>query len=185
MGAKNTIGKIDLTADEERVLAQIKFPARGVALECDDGERNGELVAELIHALLNRKGIPEVRLRYYADSEYNPSHPKTSRREFFLRNAGNDEAAYRHPHFLKYLHYFVYGADLPEKIKGLFQETASESFVKPQNLVDRVRWLIRSSDIERYPRDYELHDKFYQLALDCECFEGDARRVRSTVMTTK
>lgn len=179
------LGKIHLTADEDEILTQVRFPARGASLEFEENERNGRLVSRLIKSLLAREAIPRVRMRFYADPEFNPSHPGCSRREMFLRSTHSDEQAYRHQAFLRYLHYFIHGPDLPEDIKDKFFETASEHFVEVNELEEKARWLIRTSDVQRYPRDYELHEKFYQLALDCGCAEGDARRVRKAVMTLR
>jgi hypothetical protein len=135
--------------------------------------------------LVERKAIPEHRMSYLNDPDYNPGSGKTSRLEPFLRNAGDIEKVVRHPHFLPYLHYFIYGADLPAALKLEFSKKAEDYWVKPSELAKLARQLVRKYDIERPPLNYRLKDVFYQLALDCGCDEGTARWVRDAVMKVK
>jgi hypothetical protein len=45
--------------------------------------RNGEAVAQLITALLERKAIPEYRLKYFTDPCYRKGRIKGARRDLF------------------------------------------------------------------------------------------------------
>jgi hypothetical protein len=132
-----------------------------------------------------RNAIPEQRLSYFNDPEYNPGPGTHSRHESFLRNAGTDEEVVRHPHFLPYLHYFIYGADLPAALKQEFQQKADDYWVKPGDLAKCAKQLVRKYDIERHPMNYRVKDAFYQLALDCGCDKGTARSVRDAVTQVK
>jgi len=178
------IGQIELTKAEQKLASKIVFDL--VRLEYKQAIENGELAAALMQSLLDRNAIPENRLRYFADPEYNPGRSKSSLREIFLRNAGTTKEMYRHPHFaMYYLNYFVYGADLPLAVKEAFFAKTQEHFVTRSQLVEFARHLVRSYNLVRYPQNYRLNDMFYQLALDCDCDESDARAVREAVMRVK
>lgn len=74
--------------------------------------------AELLaNSLLDRKAIPAVRLSYFIEPEYNLSNTKKSRQEVFEGNNTEGDAILSHPHFLEYLKYFIYGANLPGSLK--------------------------------------------------------------------
>jgi len=178
------IGQIELTEREQELASKIAFDL--ARLEYEQAIENGELAAVLMRSLMDRNAIPKNRLLYFVDRNYNPGKSKSSRYEIFLRNAGTDEEIYRHPHFaMYYLKYFVYGADLPLAVKEAFFKKAHEHFVTQTQLVQFACHLVRSSNLVRYPQNYRLNDAFYQLALDSECEELDARAVRNAVMRVK
>jgi hypothetical protein len=179
------IGQIELTDAEQELASKIVFDLLNARLEFEQVNENGELAATLMQHLIDREAIPKSRLRYFVDPEYNPRNPKASRAELFLRNARTVEEMYRHPHFAPYLRYFVYGADLPLKIKEAFFAKAQDHYVTREQLVQLARHLVRCFPLDPYPRNYKLPDAFYQLALDCDCEEWDARSVREAVMKVK
>ena len=76
----------------------------------------------LTESLFQRYAIPERRLLYFFNPEYNLSNPKKSHKNIFESNGTIGAAIYRHPHFLKYLKYFIYGADLPEETKNILHK---------------------------------------------------------------
>src|ERR1035441_4289623 len=120
------IGQIELTDVEQELANKIVFDLLNARLEFEQVNENGELAATLMQHLMDRKAIPDSRLRYFVDPEYNPKNPKASRAELFLRNARTVEKMYRHPDFIPYLQYFFYGTDLPLKIKETFLAKAQD-----------------------------------------------------------
>jgi hypothetical protein len=179
------IGPIELTEEEQDLAVKIVFDLTAVQLKYEQAVDNGERAATLIKSLLSREAIPDSRQRYFADPSYNASNPKASRASLFLRNVGTWDGLYRHPHFLPYLKYFLYGADLPIALKESFQKKAQDDWVKPDQLVQHVRFLVRSFGLMSDFESHKLPDAFYQLALDCECEESAARQVRAAVMRIK
>jgi hypothetical protein len=179
------IGQIELTEAEQELARKIAFDLDNIRLEHEQAIENGELAATLMQCLIDRKAIPENRLRYFGDPDYNPNNAKASKANLFLRNAKTLEQMYRHPNFVRYLKYFVYGADLPPAIKEAFFAKAQEHFVTSEELVQLARSLVRNFYLIRYPRAHNLPDTFYQLALDCGCDQWDARRVREAIMKLK
>lgn len=181
------IGQIELTKTEQELASKIVFDhEKYVRLEREQAIENGELAAALMHSLMRRKAIPESRLRYFLDPEYNPAKSKYSRADLFLRNAGSVEEMYRHGQFaLLYLSYFVFGADLPIATKDAFFAKAQDHWIKTDDLVQLARKQVRELHRIHNPQDYRYPDAFYQLALDCGCEEWDARAVREAVMAVK
>jgi hypothetical protein len=176
------IGKIELTHDEEALAREIVFDHDGsVRLDNERTIANGEKAANLVENLLDREAIPEYRLRYFVDPEYNIGNTKASLREMFLRNSGSDGEMYRHPHFLKYLRYFVFGADLPRNTKEAFAAKFDESDGDRRELVQFARGQFRALTARTLPQGHLLPEAFYQLALDSGCEQWDARAVRDAV----
>jgi len=154
-------------------------------LEYEQSIENGERAAALMNSLIKRKAIPNQRLLYFTDPEYNPSPGKASRFERFRDNAGGTDEVLRHPHFLPYLHYFICGPDLPSDLKQEFLNKAQNHWAKSGELAKFAQLLVRQYNIERHPMNYRLKDSFYQLALDCGCDLGTARSVREAVIKVK
>ncbi len=182
---KAMIGQIELTEAEKILANRIVFDVLNTRMDSTQTRDNGELAAALIESLLKRTAIPECRWLYFVEADYNPGRSKVSRADAFLTNAKTVEAMYRHPHFLPYLRYFVYGADLPPALKEEFLALAQDYWVKPAQLTELARSLVRKYQIPRPPQNYRLKDAFYQLALDCGCEEGLARAVRDAVRAVK
>ena len=111
---------IELTPLERELAEQIEMDAHALR-DCGEHARaNGELVCGLMRSLIARKGIPEVRARFFNDANYNVGGRGRSRRETFEKNGTRGEDIFRHPHFLVYLRYFLLGADLPDAVKAGF-----------------------------------------------------------------
>jgi hypothetical protein len=179
------IGQIELTPAEQKLAKQIVFDVLQKPLEYEETLENGERAAALANSLMKRKAIPEERLRYFTDPEYNPGRGKESRFTYFRNNAGSTDKVFRHPHFLPYLRYFIYGADLPAELKQEFLKKAEDYWIKSGELAKFAQQLVRKYNLERPPLNYRLKEVFYQLALDCSCTEGIARSVREAVMKVK
>jgi hypothetical protein len=179
------LGRIDLTETEEALLREIVFDPP-TDFGPDKSYHNGELATALLKSLMERKAIPQARLRYFADPAYHAENTKSSRYELFLRKVRSDEEMYCNPHFLKYLRYFIEGAQLPELIQETFYKKAQEHFIKVGELSSFARGLVREMRRRADALDsYKLPDNFYKLALDCGCDAGDAQAIRRAVMQVK
>jgi hypothetical protein len=179
------IKQIELTPAEQELANQIVFDVLNHRMEYEQTMENGERAAGLMGMLIDRKAIPELRLRYFTDPDYNPGRGKESRFTYFKNNAGSTDEVFRHPEFLKYLHYFIYGADLPPLLKQEFLNKAEDTWVKPGDVAKFAQQLVRKYNLERHPMNYRLKEVFYQLAVDCGCTEGTARSVREAVTKVK
>ena len=116
---------VELTDNEQMLVARIDFES------CDRESylNNQEPILALVRSLSDRNAIPEQRLKYWNDPEYNVGGRFTSKRGTFERNGTEGDEIYRHPHFLKYLRYFLYGADLPDDLIDRFRSSCEEGFV--------------------------------------------------------
>jgi hypothetical protein len=174
---------IELTAEEATLAAQVK-EANRLSLVNHDYDRTisaGLASEKLIGLLLERKAIPDVRLRYFADRQYNGGNPKSSRYELFRRNADSDAAMYRHPHFWKYLLFFIFGAKLPEPVKERFAELADDDMRNHGSLAALARQLSRT-----LPEDSGTKaEEFFKLAMDCGCTVMEGMNVRRAVMAAR
>lgn len=133
----------------------------------------------LLKSLVDRDAIPEVRVRYWSDPDFQTGRVKTSYKGLFERNGRQGEEIYTHPHFLKYLRYFLFGAQLPERVIAEFEE-----------VVGNPEWLTSGDVTEitkgtrRLVRECGLlgeDEEFYRLALDMGLGQLFAKTVRDAV----
>lgn len=165
--------KIDLTKDEQQLLGTIKLEA----LNVDNGQPtrdNCERAAELTSMLLERKAIPDVRLRVFSKPEYATGCGPSSLEQFRRKGNSHDQML-RHPHFLKWLRYFVFGPQLPDGFIALFQEKVEELSPLTSGDTQPLRTLVR-----RLVREYELEkseaDEVFKLCLE---FDDDVYLAKS------
>jgi hypothetical protein len=105
---------ISLNPEEQALIERIEFDALKLT-GAEQAKRNGELVLKLVHSLLSRDTIPGHRWSWFVDPEHNARGRRSSRRDAFERNGTRGDDIARHPHFLPYLHYFIYDPDLPPR----------------------------------------------------------------------
>lgn len=88
---------------------------------------------------------------------------------------------YEHPHFWKYVLYFINGADLPSAIVERFAELAKDSMREYNTLSSFAR---QASG--RLTGDHGTKaDEFFKLAIDCDCPLTEAIGVRRAVMQAR
>lgn len=151
---------------------------------------NRESILALLKSLSDRDAIPEQRLKYWNDPEYNIGGFKnTSKKGTFERNGREGHEIYTHPHFLKHLRYFLYGADLPEQLIMQFDIGCKEEHVNLDYVTSGdIEPICKSArKVARVAiRDYKLEKRYvteeiYKLCLDMELDISYARIVRNDV----
>lgn len=173
---------IEMTSEEMALADRIKFDPRAISGDAEVFRENGELVAELTASLLERKAIPEHRRRYFSDPEYHVGGRGSSRRDLFMRRTQDREKMIRHGDFLKYLRYFIHGADLPPAMMDAFEAavedcgTITSGDIAP--LSSRARQLVRASSLERK----FAAEEFYKLCLDLDFSPDNAASIRETLL---
>lgn len=177
------IGPIHLTEDEGRAAALIAQSQEEILRTHDPDRyiRVGKEAHHLFRKLSAKNVIPVVRLRYFADPDYKVGNTRGSRRDVFLRNAGSEESMYTHPHFWRYLLYFIYGPKIPKETQERFLAARKDSFREWDSLRKLARKEARSLDMERT----EKAEAFFQLALDCDCELAEALHVRDAVLKAR
>jgi hypothetical protein len=105
---------------------------------------------------------------------------QASHKGLFERNGNRGEEIYEHPHFLPYLRYFLYGADLPATVIAALKakvgnpEWLSSSDIVP--LTKFARTLARQNGLDR-----SASEEFYKLALDLRLPLYTAGAIRKAV----
>lgn len=171
--------KLALTEEEEALLPRVTLDA--LAVPGPDAVReNGERAAELTAMLLERKAIPEHRVRYFTDPDYYIGGRGSSRKQLFERNTSGP-AMLRHPHFLDYLRYFIYGPNLPQGVMESFRDSVeacgyvTSGDIAP--LAKEARTLTRNHGLD----SYTAAEEFFKLALELDLSPSQARPIRDSV----
>jgi hypothetical protein len=174
---------IKLTDAEAALLARIDLQAseRSLGDSYKVYQANEKPVLALIESLSDRAAVPTERVKFWNDPRYNTGRTKASRKGLFERNGRTGADIYTHPHFLPYLRYFLFGADLPDAVIAAFEAK-----------VGNPQW-VTSSDIvpigkcaRDLTRQYRLDvaaaaDEFFKLCLDMGLGLGTAGSVMRSV----
>jgi hypothetical protein len=170
-----------LTEEEQELLNGIVLRASELVREPALVVTNGDRVLALMKRLIARRAIPEARVRYFLDPNYNAGGRGQSRRAGFEGAGCYGDDIFRHTTFLKYLHYFLFGADLPSSVKADFsKEVAGCGPITSgdmQTLTKAARQLTRAKALE--PK--RASEEFYKLAIDCGLNSDSAGYVRKAV----
>jgi hypothetical protein len=171
---------VELTEDEKRLVERIHFNLRSPQPDFDDLlHQSCEAAKPLALSLLKRNAIPQIRLDYFTDPEYNIG-VSMSRKDVFERNGTRGDDILGHGNFLDYLRYFICGPNLPESVTHGFCELVNHDRERPE-FAKYVRQQIRQHGLD--PRD--ASEEFYKLGLECDLTPDEARSVRDAARTTK
>src|SRR5260370_25677021 len=78
--------------------------------------------SDLMASLIKRNAIPNHRVQYFTNPDYHFGSTKGAYKDVFERNGTKGREIFEHPHFLKFLRYFLFGASLPEDAIREFAE---------------------------------------------------------------
>ena len=171
---------IELSGEEQAILERISFEhSRRTGYE--EVRRNGDAACDLAISLMERDAIPEPRKRYFLDPDYHPGGRGKSRMQLFERNGTSGKDILRHPHFLPYLWYFIYGANLSQEIISAFRERVAECGMVTSGDVVPLGECARRFARARSLDPGEAAEEFYKLSLDYGLNEGYARILRKIV----
>lgn len=171
---------IDLTSEEEELKAAIHFEYDALK-SYEVAQANGERAARLYELLEKRGVIPEHRMRYWEDPRYNYGRMKGSRKHIFERNGASGREIYERPRFLKYLKYFLDGADLPAPLIGRFVEKVRDiGHVSGSDALDLAKEA--RSEVRRFGlTPHDASEEYYKLALDCGIAQMWANTIRENL----
>jgi len=168
----------DIVLDvDEQALAQ-QLPT--LLCDHDTWMRGQPAMTALAERLLDRKAIPPVRVRYFADPECNPGGRGKSREDVFEKNGTCGDDILRHPHFLAYLEYFLCGPDLPREIIERFREATKGGYFSGSDWLD-LHPIARAAVREYGLNPFEASEEFFKLALECGAPAWSADSLRKTV----
>lgn len=170
---------IVLTPDEEVLRAQINFnPAR-----CDtpDWVVSGKAARALTKSLIARRAIPEVRMRFFFDLNFNIGRIKLSRCQIFERNGTHGDDIFGDGNFMEYLRYFLDGPSLPLDVIASFRQRVSAcGLVRSGDIIplgDFARRQVRQNRLDVN----SAAEEFYKLALECGLSPLNAWSIRDGV----
>lgn len=156
---------INIDEQDSELLAEVILDPAQVS-NGEETRKNGSSAARLFNSLKSKGLIPEVRLRVFADDNY-ASGRGPSPRSSFHKNGHSDDTMLEHPHFLKYLKYFIYGPLLPTVVIAEIQNKLNE--LGPITSSDHItlRRFIR-----KITRDHKLQktdaEEVFRLILELE-----------------
>ena len=174
--------QIDLTPKEQALWEQICFTPRSSQIDHDKLRASVEPAYQLARSLLDRDAIPPIRLRYFTDPELYIGGRGKSRKEVFERKGTIGDAILKHPHFHKYLRYFVLGPDLPstaiDEFVALARECEPITSGDTKEFCRLARQQVRNSRLNH--RD--AAEEYFKLGLELEIGEDVAHAVRDSIM---
>jgi len=173
---------IALTDDERAALRRIDL--RVVHTNHDERQAafdgNDEPILALVKSLSDRDAVPDVRLRYWNNPEYHNGRIKASHKGLFERNGCRGSDIYTHPSFIKYLRYFLFGAELSDPVIAAFEEKVGDpQWVSSSDVVPigkAARQLARQHSL-----DHDAPEEFFKLCLDMGLGLSRAQSVRRSV----
>ncbi|MBN9470662.1 MAG: hypothetical protein J0J10_18000 [Bosea sp.] len=165
--AAMTIGTISLTPEEQALVDRIEFDPLALAGDHARYLSNSDIASKLMWSIFRRDAIPPARLAWFTDPQLNFGRLKGSRESNFRRNNPEDEEMIRHPHFLKYLRYFIFGADLPRDLCEEFAKRVADCYhVNGSDALELGDWA--RGEVRRRRMDGQHSaEEFHKLALDC------------------
>lgn len=170
--------KIELTKEEQRLLDTIPNYEINSDEEYKIRIQKLENSKELFELLYKRDAIPSVRMNYFFKPEYNLSNTKKSHSDILGDISLNGN-------FLKYLKYFIEGAELPEFFKIKLSQIIKDNRFE-DNIIEKSKPIIRDyaqvnlnkSDIDHFSEEIF---KFYIDNLDSDKHISYAKILRDYV----
>ncbi len=173
--------RLNLTEEEERLLGLVEsFDPHEIYA---DRMEKLEAASSLTKSLIRRCAIPKSRQAYLTRPKYNIG-TRMSKLEVFARNGTTGDAIFRHPNFLKYLRYLIFGPDLPKEVIEGFCELIDSCWGVTSGDVDKLWQYAKKATREFGLEKRRAAEEFYKLAIECGQ-EGWARSIRDSVMRTR
>lgn len=171
---------IPLTSEELALLSKIRFNS----LNHQELRNSLAPMETLALSILKREVVPQIRIAYLTDPELNPGGRGKSRKDIFEKNGTSGDEILRHPHFLKYLEYFIFGPNLPVtaierfKSKSDFDELSGGDM---SGLTSYARTCVRQNSLN----PDRAAEEFYKLANECGAMPEFAKSLRKSVLAVK
>jgi hypothetical protein len=168
-----------ILAAEEGALASVAL--KGATLEWRE---RADAMEALMELLLKREAIPKVRLHLFSDPNY-AEVGRSSRQQVFESNGTRGKEIFRHPHFIPYLHHFIFGPDLPraavEGLCNILNDDVGTSGEVMDQYRRHARFCVRNYGLE--PR--KAATEFFRLGIEIGMEVDEARTLRDAARTTR
>jgi len=171
---------IPLTLEERTLFSKICFDWQ------DHEELRNSLtpMEALASSILERNVVPEVRVAYFTEPDFNPTGRGKSRQDIFENNGTSGAEILKHPHFLKHLEYFICGPQLPKTVIEKFRNTADSSHLTGSDIVDLgpyARSCVRQHRLD----PQHASEEFFKLAVECGAMPGFADNLRKSIRAVR
>ena len=175
---------IELTTEEEALVDAIDL--RRLHRNHDEARQaylsNKQPILALLKSLSARSAIPEERVNYWSDPDYNSDRRfKASHKGLFERNGCVGQDIYTHLHFTPSLRYFLFGANLPDAVIATFEDkVGNPDWITSGDIIPIgtcARNLARRHRLDRY----HAPEEFFKLCLDMGLGLSTARSVMHSV----
>lgn len=174
--------KIELNTQETEWASTLGTFEVSLSEDYDKRISKLETAESLARSLLSRGAIPEVRFSYFTKPEYNLSNPKKSHEDNFESNGTKGEEILSHPHFLKYLKYFIHGAELPKSLKAELA-ALKESHSYDDDFVEDAAPIIKKYFKSFSSERTAFAEEVFKLCLDLNVPLAYAKLLRDKVMS--
>lgn len=174
---------IKLTDAEAATLARIDFRTSHQSHDESHAahKANEEPILALLASLSERKALPQERQNFWNSPRYQLGRIKASHKGLFERNGCTGVDIYTHAHFIPYLRYFLFGADLPHEVISAFESrVGNPQWISSSDVVPIgkfARELTRRHQLDA--RDASM--EFFKLCLDMGLGVGTAQSVSHAV----
>jgi hypothetical protein len=140
-------------------------------------------IEKLFTSLIQRKAIPEIRLSIFNNPEYAESGKKSIQQVFVSKGISVNDIVH-HPHFIKYIQYFIEGPKLPAQIINEFLSISNENLfdVEPELSEEIFKFVRKCIRTEGLIKHYTATE-FYRLALELNYSINDSKAIRKAVMS--
>ena len=128
-------------------------------------DRKLKASGRLMQSLLERNAIPKVRIKYFTQPEYNLPTSRKSRQQVFEHNGNSGSRIFEDPAFLKYLKYFIHGADLPAELKVGLQAAKTNADYENE-FVDEAYSIVKRHRPAIAIEDEVLAEEIFKYTLD-------------------
>ena len=150
------INPIELTPEEVALRQQMEA-------EFSSGNPySGTAARSLWKSLHARGAIPEARLRDF--TEPFPGGRGKSHKDVFVQNGCRGEAIFEHPHFVKYLRYFMDGPTLPASTIEGFRKILIEDSGTSGMVMDQLCRFVRAESRRLGLERGIAREEFWRLA---------------------
>lgn len=171
---------LQLAPEEKELLRCISFSS----FNHETLRTSCEAAGLLARSLLDRRAIPEVRMRYFMDAELNIG-AQISRKETFEVNGTKGEAILSHGNFLPYLRYFVFGPILPSQVIDAFWQAVTSAGYVSGGDMESLRAMARSATRQHRLDARTASEEFFKLVLECGMDLTYARSIRDAVRAVR
>lgn len=173
---RKILHSIDLTEEEARLRSRIKF----TSTRHEDLRQACEAAAPLAKSLLRRNAVPESRLRYLTVAALHPRRRK-SREDIFVEKGTRGEAILSHPHFLKYLRYFIDGSDLPDEVIDQFSHHVQSTEWTLRGDIRDLKTIARNATRQYGLEPGKAAEEFLKLGVECGLEDSEAWAIRNAI----